>query len=98
MSGPPASGSTPALCPGDAADKAPAHGGVNLFSGMVSPADIRHLREIVLGFGLAPTILPDYSETLDGPALLEYENIPSGGTPLADDLTVLVVESTPAAP
>jgi len=57
---------------------------VNLFPGMVSPADIRHLKEICRGFGAEPILLPDYSETLDGPALLEYENLPSGGTPLAD--------------
>jgi len=65
-------------------DKAPDTGRVALFPGMVSPADIRHLKDLVRGFGLTPTILPDYSETLDGPALLEYENIPSGGTPVAD--------------
>lgn len=66
------------------AEKAPANGRVNLLSGMVSPADIRHLREISRAFGLDPILLPDYSETLDGPALLDYENIPSGGTPVAD--------------
>ena len=33
--------------------------------------------------GLTATILPDYSETLDGPALLEYQLIPQGGTPIA---------------
>lgn len=65
-------------------EAAPPTGRVNLLPGMVSPADIRHLREIVRGFGLTPTILPDYSETLDGPALLEYENLPSGGTPVAE--------------
>jgi nitrogenase molybdenum-iron protein NifN len=27
-------------------------------------------------------VLPDYSETLDGPALEDYELIPSGGTPI----------------
>jgi nitrogenase molybdenum-iron protein NifN len=62
----------------------PANSRVNLLPGMVSPADIRHLREICRGFGVEPILLPDYSETLDGPALLDYENIPSGGTPLAD--------------
>ncbi len=72
------------LCPGETADKAAATGRLNLMPGMVSPADIRHLREICLGFGITPTILPDYSETLDGPALLEYENIPSGGTRVED--------------
>jgi len=65
-------------------EKSPANGRVNLMPGLVSPADIRHLRELVRAFGLEPTVLPDYSETLDGPALLEYENLPSGGTPVAD--------------
>lgn len=72
------------LCPGDRKDKAPDTGRVNLFPGMVSPADLRHLKDICRAFGLEATMLPDYSETLDGPALLEYENIPSGGTPVAD--------------
>lgn len=77
-------GAVKALCEQLCVEKAPCTGRVNLLPGMVSPADIRHLREIVRGFGLTPTILPDYSETLDGPALLEYENLPSGGTPVAD--------------
>ncbi|OGR36008.1 MAG: nitrogenase [Desulfovibrionales bacterium GWA2_65_9] len=72
------------LCPGNKEDAAPANSRVNLFSGMVSPADIRHLKEICRAFGVEPILLPDYSETLDGPALLEYENIPSGGTSVAD--------------
>lgn len=65
-------------------DKAEPTGKVNVMPGFVSAADIRHLREICREFGLTPTILPDYSETLDGPALLDYENIPSGGTKVAD--------------
>jgi nitrogenase molybdenum-iron protein NifN len=56
---------------------------VNLLPGFVSPADIRHLKEMIAGFGLAATVLPDISETLDGPALLDYPLIPAGGTPLA---------------
>ena len=59
------------------------HGGVNLMPGFVSPADIRHLRALCRAFGLEPLILPDISETLDGPALLDYTPIPSGGTPIA---------------
>jgi nitrogenase molybdenum-iron protein NifN len=55
---------------------------LNLLPGFVSPADIRHLKEITDSFGLATTVLPDYSETLDGPALEDYELIPSGGTPI----------------
>jgi nitrogenase molybdenum-iron protein NifN len=66
-----------------AKESTPHHGGLNLFPGMISPADTRHLRDICDDHGLAACILPDISETLDGPALLDYERIPSGGTPLA---------------
>lgn len=57
---------------------------VNLLPGFVSSADIRYLREILEDFGLSGIILPDLSETLDGPAQLDYEKIPAGGTPLAE--------------
>jgi nitrogenase molybdenum-iron protein NifN len=60
-----------------------ARGAVNLLPGFVSPADIRYLKEILADFGLAGIILPDFSDTLDGPAQLDYEKIPAGGTPLA---------------
>lgn len=53
---------------------------VNLFPGMVSPADLRHLKEIVADFGLEAMVLPDYSQTLDGELWSEYHRIPSGGT------------------
>ena len=55
----------------------------NLFPGFVSPADIRLLKETVATFSLPVTILPDYSDTLDGQALCEYPLIPEGGTPIA---------------
>ncbi len=55
---------------------------VNLMPGMVSPADIRHLRELLADFGLAATVVPDYSDTLDGPAWQQYRQIPPGGTPI----------------
>jgi nitrogenase molybdenum-iron protein NifN len=54
---------------------------INLIPGMVSPADLRYLKEILPGFGLDATLLSDYSETLDGPQLDEYQKIPAGGTP-----------------
>ncbi len=57
---------------------------VNLLPGFVSPADIRYLREVLEDFDLPGIILPDISETLDGPAQLDYEKIPAGGTPLAE--------------
>jgi nitrogenase molybdenum-iron protein alpha/beta subunit len=55
---------------------------VNVFAGMFSPADLRYLKEIFTDFQLPATLLPDYSETLDGPTWEEYELIPRGGTPL----------------
>ena len=56
---------------------------VNLLPGFVSSADYRLLAEIMADFGLGCTLLPDLSETMDGPALLEYEKIQRGGTPIA---------------
>ena len=57
---------------------------VNLLTGMVSPADLRHLKEILADFRLPAMLLPDYSETLDGSAWDEYHRIPAGGTPVSD--------------
>ncbi len=56
---------------------------LNLFPGMVSPADLRQLKAIVAAFGLDGTLLPDYSDTLNGPLWTEYQPIPQGGTPVA---------------
>jgi nitrogenase molybdenum-iron protein NifN len=75
-------GAVRALCEQLPQDDPQPHRRVTVLSGMVSPADIRHLKELLHAFGLQGTILPDYSETLDGPALHDYEKIPSGGTPL----------------
>ncbi len=55
---------------------------VNILPGFVSPADIRYLKEIIDDFKMKATILPDLSETMDGPAAKTYEKIQSGGTPL----------------
>jgi len=60
----------------------PRHEGINLLPGMVSPADLRYLKEICRDCGVSPTVLPDYSDTLDGPTWTEYHRIPRGGTPL----------------
>jgi nitrogenase molybdenum-iron protein NifN len=56
---------------------------INLLPGFVSPADIRYLKEIMEDFAVPGTILPDISDTLDGPAQEDYLKIPAGGTPLA---------------
>lgn len=57
---------------------------INLFPGMVSPADIRYLKEIMEGFGLTVTLCPDYSDTLDGGMWEDYHPIPQGGTLLEE--------------
>jgi nitrogenase molybdenum-iron protein NifN len=59
-------------------------GGVNILPGFLSPAEIRHLKEIMADFALDAVILPDISDTLDGPALAEHELIPHGGTKITD--------------
>ncbi len=53
---------------------------VNLFPGMVSPADLRHLKAILDAFQLDGALVPDYSDTLNGPLWTEYQSIPEGGT------------------
>jgi nitrogenase molybdenum-iron protein NifN len=63
------------------AEGGPSDSRINVFPGMVSPADIRYLKEVFADFGAPAAILPDYSETLDGPQLDEYQKIPAGGTP-----------------
>jgi nitrogenase molybdenum-iron protein NifN len=57
---------------------------VNLISGFVSPEDLRELHGILGSFGIAYTLLPDYSETLDGPSWETYQKLPAGGTKIAD--------------
>jgi len=57
---------------------------VALLPGFVSAADLRYLKEVLADFGLSVMILPDYSDTLDGPAQLKYEKVPTGGTPVTE--------------
>jgi nitrogenase molybdenum-iron protein NifN len=57
---------------------------VSLFPGMVSAADLRHLKEILNDFGLAYTLLPDYSESMDGETWSQPEKLQQGGTPISD--------------
>jgi nitrogenase molybdenum-iron protein NifN len=53
---------------------------VNIFPGMISPTDIRHLKEILDAFGLSYVLFPDYSDTLDNTHWEEYKLISPGGT------------------
>ncbi|MEE9963905.1 MAG: hypothetical protein K4304_02295 [Propionicimonas sp.] len=53
---------------------------VNLFPGIVSTADLRHLLEISAGYGIEPILMPDYSDRMDGSSAARYDMIPEGGT------------------
>ncbi|HLP07723.1 MAG TPA: nitrogenase component 1 [Opitutaceae bacterium] len=60
-----------------------------LFPGMVSPADLRHLRDFCAAWGETTiTLVPDYAETLDGPSWAEFVRTPVGGTTV-DELRAL---------
>lgn len=64
------------------AKEGPRHEAINVIAPMGSPADLRSLKTVFRDFGLEPILLPDYSDTMDGPAWSEYQRIPPGGTPL----------------
>jgi len=53
---------------------------VVLLPGFVSPADLRYFKEVMRDYGLEGLLVPDYSETLDGPSWDEYHRLPEGGT------------------
>jgi nitrogenase molybdenum-iron protein NifN len=57
---------------------------VALLPSIVSTEDLRHLREVADGFALPHSVLPDYSDRLDGVAIARYEKLPRGGTTLAE--------------
>ena len=53
---------------------------INVLTPIISPEDIRHLKDIFTDFGIDAIILPDYSESLDGGVWSGYEKLPAGGT------------------
>jgi nitrogenase molybdenum-iron protein NifN len=57
---------------------------VAIFSNMVSPADLRHIRDLCAEWETGVTLVPDYSETLDGPSWADFERTPVGGTTVAE--------------
>lgn len=59
-----------------------------LLPGMVTPADIRYLKEIMSDYEATSVLFPDYSETLDNVYTAEYQLIPSGGTTMAEIASV----------
>ena len=56
---------------------------VNVLPGMLSAADLRLIKEIFEECGISSTILPDYSESMDGGTWAEYQAIQTGGTKLS---------------
>ena len=64
------------------AEGGPGEAAVNLLPGFVSPEDLRHLKEVLGEFGMSFTMLPDYSETLDGETWSDYQDLSPGGTPI----------------
>ena len=53
---------------------------VAVFPGMLSPADIRYIKQILACFSKDAIVFPDYSDTLDGGLWNIYHPIPPGGT------------------
>ncbi|MCH8475502.1 MAG: nitrogenase [Opitutales bacterium] len=53
---------------------------VNILPAMMSCADLRHLREMAAAFDLEATLLPDYSDTLEGTGWDQYHRMSPGGT------------------
>jgi nitrogenase molybdenum-iron protein NifN len=66
------------------AQPGPMQSHINLFPGMVSPEDIRHLKEIASNFRIETMILPDYSDSLDGGIWHQYEKNIETGTSIDD--------------
>lgn len=56
---------------------------INIVTGILSPADIRYLKEILDSFELDYILLPDLSENLDGVHKEHYDRLPMGGTPIS---------------
>jgi nitrogenase molybdenum-iron protein NifN len=74
-----------AACPASAPRRpgeAVASGPIALFPTMLSPADLRLLKEAFAAFGLDAVLVSDYSETLDGGPWREERLLPEGGTPV----------------
>lgn len=57
---------------------------INIICANLNPGDVRNIKEILNGFGMQYTILPDVSNTLDSPHNDKYLRIPKGGTEVED--------------
>jgi nitrogenase molybdenum-iron protein NifN len=58
------------------------HNGINIIASLLSAEDLRYIKEICEEASIPCTLLPDYSESLDGESWDTYKKIPEGGTPI----------------
>ena len=58
------------------------HKGINVFPPILSPEDLRYLKEIFSDFKIDAMILPDYSDSFDGAVWEKYESNIEYGTPI----------------
>ncbi len=73
---------TAAMADHFSAEKAEKTGRINLIPGWIEPADIRELKRLVTGAGVAATVFPDTSGVFDGPLTGKYSMFPKGGVTL----------------
>lgn len=78
-----------ASCPGEEAQPTgptgPAgEGPIAVFPSMLSPADLRCLKDTFAAFGLDAILVSDYSDTMDGGPWREERLLPEGGTPVSE--------------
>ena len=57
---------------------------INILPSIISPEDVRYLKGVAQDCAVEFTLLPDYSETLDGQSWQEYKVVPPGGVSVAD--------------
>ena len=62
------------------AESGPRTDTINIIPAFLSSEDLRHMKEILSDLGATYTMLPDYSETLDGESWADYQKLSTGGT------------------
>ncbi|MBN2010521.1 nitrogenase [candidate division KSB1 bacterium] len=67
---------------------------INIIPNMVSPADIRYLKNVLADYGLDYVLTPDYSDTVDGATWNDYQHIPEGGTRIHDIIKMGAAQAT----
>lgn len=70
------------------------HKKVNVVTGMLSPGDIRFLKEAFEDFGITPIFISDISKNLDGIFNKKYKRLPSYGTSIEEIKTMAGAQIT----